>query len=155
MCGADDSIENENGETPLMEAIEEGVLGPVRTFAWYGDVNYENRRGENAYGWAKYFGDDSIIGYVKLSGGYDNGVETEKESNDNEWRALARPNISVSTLLPSSDRHPLFKQLKVLKPRDNCGKYYCTTCGGVVPHIQKNMTHELRAAITTVRLIFQ
>ncbi len=148
--GADPNIENNNAETALMIAVENENYPMVKVLSHYVDLYYENEYGDTALAYAKYFKCDDIINFLTSEGAKDSGKMTRMEQNDIELEEDERQNTAnLNEIYPNKAKHPFFERLEILKTPSphRCNKYYCTTCGGIIHHINKNMTLELKQEI--------
>jgi|GEM_PF-5845824 len=84
--GADPDIENDNGETALMLAIENADYRSVKILSLYANLNYANKYGDTALSHAKYWGNQLVEDFLLLEGATDSGRKTHMEIMDDELR---------------------------------------------------------------------
>ncbi|MDF1822259.1 MAG: ankyrin repeat domain-containing protein [Alcanivoracaceae bacterium] len=147
--GANPDLEEESGQTALMMAIEEHHYAVVRTLTHYADINYENKFGDNALGHARFHRAEYIADLLIHEGAEETGRPTKMERDNQALRQGYLDNtVSFASIFPYREAHPLFEKMAVLYPPHNCDQLRCSTCGGILFHIQKNMTDELRDEIS-------
>lgn len=146
--GADPDIENNDGETALILAVDDHKYPIVKALTQEAGINHENKHGDNALGYATYHEYDYIAEFLKHEGAVDTGKPTKMEIDDEELAELERQNwADFDEVYPDKKAHPFFEKLAVLQPPHRCEKYACTTCGGIIHHIRKNLTPTLRDEI--------
>jgi hypothetical protein len=144
---ADPNLENNEGHTALMIAIDWGCYSLGHLLAYYSEINYENKFGNNAIDYDLYH-ESGLTEVLELYGAVPTGKPTPMEVLDEEmWLLEAQNYANFDAIFPTNSAHPFLKKLEVLQPPHKCDKYSCTTCGGILASIKRNMTPTLKQEI--------